>query len=161
MNKSILFFIPKLKTGGAENLTIVLANSLVDLGYKVKIIVISNNIDNAYKVNKKIEIITLNYNRSIFALFKIISFLLNQDKMICFTSLRHLNLIVILSNLFTFRKHKVIAIETNTFSNHKNINKDLFKFYFFSFLTQLLYPFANSVIVPSMGIEKEIKKYFF
>ena len=72
-----------------------------------------------------------------------------------------LNLIVILSNLFTFRKHKVIAIETNTFSNHKNINKDLFKFYFFSFLTQLLYPFANSVIVPSMGIVKEIKKYFF
>ena len=69
MKKSILFFIPKLETGGAENLIIKLANYLSNKNYKISVITITKGKHRFELLNDNIKIIELDYSRTLYSFF--------------------------------------------------------------------------------------------
>ena len=159
-NKTICLFIPHLKKGGAENLTVNLANLFIKNEFTVKLVILSD-IKKNYELNSRVDIINFNKKRTFYSFFAILNFLLKSNKMICISSLKHINIILIIVNLLLMRKHYLISIETNTFSNHKLYTKKYISFYLITFLSQILYPFLNFIITPSFGVYEEIKQYLF
>tara|TARA_Y100000389_G_scaffold168042_1_gene173515 strand:+ start:17777 stop:18889 length:1113 start_codon:yes stop_codon:yes gene_type:complete len=160
MKKSILFFIPKLETGGAENLIIKLANYLSKKNYDISVITITKGKHRFDLLNDNIKIIELNYSRTLFSFFKIINIIYNYKNVIIFSILRHLNILILFANFFLLLKKKIFIIEVSLLKNHLKYNKKFIYYFFYSFLTLISYPFANKIIVPSKLSTKILQKKF-
>ena len=160
MKKSILFFIPKLETGGAENLIIKLANYLSKKNYDISVITITKGKHRFDLLNDNIKIIELNYSRTLFSFFKIINIIYSYKNVIIFSILRHLNILILFANFFLLLKKKIFIIEVSLLKNHLKYNKKFIYYFFYSFLTLISYPFANKIIVPSKLSTKILQKKF-
>lgn len=104
--KKLLFIIGVLSGGGAERVLILIANEFAERGYDVSILTITPDMERAYYVSKKINIITLPRNekrhiqyslQTIKDIRKIVK-KGNYDEIISF--LMGLNVYVLLSTLF-------------------------------------------------------------
>lgn len=61
MKKKILFFIPTLSNGGAERVVSILSSEFAKIGHDVKIVVF-NDEDISYELNKNVSVVRLFYN---------------------------------------------------------------------------------------------------
>ena len=160
MKKSVLFFIPKLETGGAENQIIELANYLSNKNYQVNIITIVKGKHRFELLNKNIKITELNYSRTLYSFFKIIKIIKNYKNVVIFSILRHLNILILFANIFSLLNKKIFIIETSLLKNHLKFNKKFIYYFIFSFLTFISYPFAYKIITPSKTSTKILKKNY-
>jgi len=160
MKKSILFFIPKLETGGAENLIIKLANYLSNKNYKISVITITKGKHRFELLNDNIKIIELDYSRTLYSFFSIIKIIKNHRDVIIFSVLRHLNILILFANFFLLLKKKIFIIEVSLLKNHLKHNKKFIYYFIYSFLTLITYPFANKIIAPSKLSTKILQKNF-
>jgi len=160
MKKPILFFIPKLEIGGAENLIVKLANYLSNKKYEISIITITKGKHRFDLLNENIKIIELNYSRTVYSFLSIIKIIKNHKNVVIFSILRHLNILILLANLFFLFKKKIFIIEVSLLKNHLKYNKKLIYYLFYSFLTFIFYPFANKIIAPSKLSTKILQKNF-
>tara|TARA_Y100001970_G_scaffold129887_1_gene160134 strand:- start:11823 stop:12926 length:1104 start_codon:yes stop_codon:yes gene_type:complete len=160
MKKNVLFFIPKLEIGGAENQIIELANYLSDKDYEIIVITIVKGKHRIELLNKKIKIIELNFSRTLYSFFKIIKIIKNYRNVVIFSIIRHLNILILFANFVLLFKNRIFIIETSLLKNHLIYNKKFLYYLFFSFLTFISYPFAHKIIVPSKLSAKILKKNF-
>ncbi len=160
MKKSVLFFIPKLETGGAENQIIELANYLSNKSYEIIIITIVRGEHRFELLNNNIKIIELNCSRTLYSFFKILKIIINYRNVVIFSIIRHLNILILIANFFLLLKKKIYIIETSLLKNHLKHNKKFIYYFIFSFLTYISYPFAYKIIAPSKTSAKILKKNF-
>lgn len=160
MKKSILFFIPKLEIGGAENLIVKLANYLSYKNYEISVITTTKGKHRFELLNENIKIIELNYSRTLYSFLNIIKIIKNHKNVVIFSILRHLNILILFANLFLLFKKKIFIIEVSLLKNHLKYNKKFIYYFFYSFLTFICYPFANKIIAPSKLSEKILQKNF-
>lgn len=160
MHKSVLFLIPKLETGGAENQIIELANYLSNKNYKIVVITITKGKHRFELLNKNIKIVELNYSRTLYSFFKIINILKNHKNSVIFSILRHLNILVLLANFFSLLNRKINIIESSLLENHLKYNKKYTYYFFLSFLTFVAYPLAYKIITPLKISKKILQKNY-
>lgn len=160
MKKSVLFFLPKLETGGAENLVIKLANYLSNKKYEVSIVTITKGKHRYELLNNNIKFIQLNYSRTFYSFFNILKIIKSKKNVVIFSVIRHLNILILFANLILLLKKKIFIIEVSLLKNHLKYNKKYFYFFIFSFLTYISYPFANKIIAPSATSANILKKNF-
>lgn len=131
--KKIAFFIHNFNGGGAERVTIKLANELADLGYHVSIIVINNTGELKKLISNKVKIDDLDIrNKSkIMKNLKNIYYLKNRIEKqkidILFSVTTHMNLIASISNCMSRKRiilystiHNSISMEKNSFKSVRN-----------------------------------------
>ena len=160
MKKSVLFFIPKLEMGGAENQIIELANYLSNKNYEISVITITKGKHRFELLNENIKIIELNYSRTLYSFLNIIKIIKSHKNVVIFSILRHLNILILFANIFSLLNKKIFIIETSLLKNHLKYNKKFIYYFFYSFLTFISYPFANKIIAPSKLSEKILQKNF-
>ena len=160
MNKSVLFLIPKLETGGAENQIIELANYLSNKNYEINVITIVKGNHRFDLLNKNIKIVELNYSRTLYSFFRIIKIIKKNKNVVIFSIIRHLNILVLFANFISLLNRKINIIETSLLKNHLRYDKKYIYYFFFSFLTLITYPLANKIIAPSKTSAKILKKNY-
>jgi len=154
--KRILFFLPFINFGGAEKVTLLLADKLSTKKYD-KYLIILNNSKN-YKIEydnfKIIDLKKLRLRNSIFSIIRSINSI-KPD--IIFSSIGYINIFIILCRYFCFHKYKIIIREANlpSISLGNNKNTELFKY-----LYKFLYPKADKILVSSKTMKNDLIENF-
>ncbi len=155
MKRKVTFFIPSLRGGGAERVIITLANQFINHGCVVDLI--ASNAIGEYRseLSKNVNLIDLKCSRVIFSLAKLRNYINNVQPDILLSTVAHANIIAILANLIARKKCVVIIREANTLSIElSRINT--FSGRIILKLTKALYPKANKIIAPSIGVAEDI-----
>ena len=158
-NKRIYILLPDLKGGGAEKLSVNLANHWVKLGYLVKIILLNNNGILKEQLSKKIDIIDLKITKIRQLFFKLPKVLKFDRPDVLLVSMWPLTSLAALS-IFIFRiRVKVFLTEhinlSETIKNELNINNFLVKIFI-----NMTFRLSDGIIAVSSGVKKSILDYY-
>lgn len=144
-NIHITFILPSLEFGGAEKMVINLANYFCKKNIKVDLILMQKNGIFLKTISNDIKIINLKSKRALYSIFPLIKYLKNNKPNFLISTLNHINIISLISILFSQVKTKIIIRSVNTFSeNLKSLPKT--KRIIQKFLASILYRFADDII---------------
>ena len=123
--KKITILISSLSGGGAEGVSVSIANSFAEDGWKVDLVVLHlKNATYLDRVSRKVNLIVLNVNNARYSTFPLLKYILKNKPDIIFVFNYELAvLLVILRTLWRF-KTKIIARNMNTFSRVSRISKE-------------------------------------
>ncbi len=155
--KKILFLIPSLFGGGSERFTVNCANIFANTHN----VYVAYYLDKKkkYKLDSRVKLIKLESKSAKQFFFKLFFYLQkNKDFKYIFSSIVHINSLLIIMNLFFFRKFKTIVRETNTPIGEIKYNLNFTSF--FHYILRYLYMFADKIITPSETISYQLNKYF-
>jgi len=153
LKKKVLIILPYAGGGGSEKVLINLANFLSRYFF-VTICFVNLRKKNYLKfIKKKIIIVNLEKNSAKACIMPIIKLLNNCNFDYIISSIHHLNIVTIISKIFSKTKAKVIIRETNKIIQSKFNLLKVFTIFIF-------YRFADLIISPSKKINIEIKNLF-
>ena len=158
MNK-LFFYLPTMDVGGAEKNFLKLINFYKKQGHSVCLVLNKKKGRLLKDLEKEVSIINLNIDRtykSIFPLRKIIS---SHKPDIFFSSLTHCNIMLIIANILSKFKTKIIVKECNNLKFQLNYGPFL-NFLYICFIS-FIYKFATKVISVSKSLEKQLKEMLF
>ena len=124
-NKKITILISSLSGGGAEGVSVNVANSFAEDGWEVDLVVL-NLVNATYidRVSKKVNLVVLNTANARYATLPLLKYIREKKPIILFVFNYELTaLLVILRNLLRF-KVKIITRNMNTFSRMYNMSKE-------------------------------------
>lgn len=145
--RTLTFFLVDITTGGAQKVFITLMNGLAQKNYKVVLLLGSLEGDLLEEINSKIKIIDLNsvklgassWRNGFCTVIALYRYLRTCRPEIVISTLTGGNLSLIISNLLSRSKSKIIVREAVTLNNTKSkLRKKAIK---------TLYPFADKVVV--------------
>lgn len=155
--RKIALFLPSLAGGGAEKQMVNLANSLVEHNFKVDLVLAKAFGPYLSMVSDKVNIIDLRAARVLFALPKLIWYLIKSKPNILFSAMDHANIVALIANFFAGRRAKtVISIRTHISSNILNTQSHKKKIIFF--LSKYLYRKSSAIITVSNGVANDAIK---
>ena len=153
MKKNILFIVPSLHGGGAERVIVTLLNNINVEKFSFSLALINNRGPLINELSKKIDIIDLKADRVRYAFIKLLKLVWSNKPDIIFSTLGHLNLLVIITKIIMPKKIKYICRETNIPSL---VHKSKIKYYIFLFLYRSLYKYFDSVVCQSIDMRKDL-----
>lgn len=155
--KKIAFLISSLTIGGAEKLTLTIAEELAnDKNFSVFIIVLKNKID--LKASKNIKILTVNSRFNIFrTLIFIVNQLINNDIEYLYSVMERANFINYILSLF-YKKYKPLysihSTPSVSFKNRILVKRIFINMLYKHFLSK------DKIITVSNGIKQELKDMY-
>lgn len=159
-NKKITFLIPSLAGGGSERVCVTLANSLLEEGWMIDLVILHNKRSIYHtELNPNVNFINLNVSNVRFAFIPLLRYVLQKkpDKILVFSY--DLVILTTLLRLVVSIKFKIIARNNNTLSAKFNSSKGL-KHKFISKLLQFLYPRVDYIINQCESMHKDLIKLF-
>jgi glycosyltransferase involved in cell wall biosynthesis len=160
-SKKITFIIDSLGNGGAENVCVTLANKLVNRGWDIKLCLLKS-VKNSliHKLDKKIQIETLNIKSLRTGWIKILSYLRNDKpkKIMCFFYQTAILLIIL--RMFRMIKTTLIIRNVSTLSRKHAMFKDAYHKHFLRLLAKCTYSKANHIIAQSEGMKSDLIKNY-
>ena len=153
----MIFFLPSLIGGGAENITLKVIEGLNTQKYSITLIVVdSENAELLKKVPNNVNLIFLGEKRVRKAFFKSYHLIKKQKPDIIFSSIVHLNLLLVFIKIISFTSNfKLILRETTIISKAYERN------YNFKMLISVLYNFANVLICQSNEMKRDLVENFY
>jgi len=149
--------LPSLHGGGAENVMLILARGFQEEGYDVEIVLGKAEGPYLVKVPKECKLVDLRSSHVSLAFPKLVSYLRRAKPVALFSTMSHANVIAILARKFAMVPSKVIVREANTVSKSL-INDRKWRSRILPFLMRFLYPSADKIIAPSIGVLQDLVK---
>jgi len=156
--KKIAFFLPDLRTGGAEKVFVQLANSLSDQGYSVDLLVAQNEGTLFSLVNSNVQILAFSQAKktklsllfsSIAGLYRYIK---HNKPHTVFSTITGANLVAaFVKVLLPKQSTKIILREASSVHNSGLA---------YRWLSRMLYPQSDGVIAGSNGVMKDLVSYY-
>lgn len=155
-SKEITILINRLNSGGAEKVCVVLCNELVKRGYNVSIWIVKyENTSLASKLDKKVQISSLNKERVSHCIMPLINlFVKNKPKVILIFN-TELSLWAILIKIFLLNKPLIILRNINTLSMELN-SPNYWKKYIVYPLIKNLIKRSDIIVAQSEGMKKDL-----
>jgi len=151
----LLIFSPGFYRGGAQRVTIDIANIFAQKGKKVHIIVLNLKNGFGHELNSKVKVINLNCKQAIFSIKKLSNYLVKTNPKVFFSTQPHCTAVSWIATKICSWKGKFIARETNTKKKIEG-RKILFKDRLISLILSYIYLKIDCVIAPSKGLAQEI-----
>ncbi|SDI00482.1 glycosyltransferase [Desulfosporosinus hippei] len=154
-------YIPSLAGGGAEKITVNLANCFAAQGLKVDLVVSDLKGPLLKDISDKIRIIDLRSSRVIFSLIPLVIYLARNKPRAILSSLNYANVIVIISsllaNFLAKAKTRVYVAEHSTLSQTL-LHPPNFRTKFLPLLMKHTYKLADGIITVSKGVAADLAK---
>lgn len=157
--KTVLIYLPNLNCGGAESVTVRLANYLAGSGHSVKLITSIGGGPLEDILDSRIEYLCLGLSNQWQAILKIPSVIKRVKPDIIFTTMKESCFIMILSNYIAFSHAKMIIREANTVSLQLKEEKK-FSQRIKNYLIATSYRFADKIIALSDEIKSDLVSSF-
>ncbi|ALH94713.1 glycosyltransferase [Acinetobacter equi] len=161
MLNKVMFFLPTLGGGGAERTVIQLANSFVEQGLKIDLVVCNTQGEKGKlrpEINSKIHLIDLNCGRVVNALFPLKKLLQEKNYDCAVATQTHTNIICGIAKKLANVKTKLIFREVSTPS--KNIKSKGLANFILKILVNLTYPAADQIVCVSHGVREDFCEYY-
>ena len=157
MKKKIIFLCPSLKIGGSEKVLTTILNHLDRSRFSISLALVKHEGELTDQIPNDVNIIDFNSKRSRYIFIKYLKLIWEIRPHIIFSTLGHLNIIVIMMKYLCPQKIKYICRETNipSIKYHKNPKK-----YIYKFLYLLFYRNYNSIICQSKDMLDDLKNNF-
>ena len=151
----IVFVLPSLMSGGAERVLITLMNGLDRARYQPVLLSVSDKGELRNIVDEDIPVVTLNKNRVIKSLPRLLSALKKQKPDIVISTMAHMNFGVLLLKSFFPRARFIVreAITPSFFFEKYRSRRHLLKA-----LYKLLYPRADLILSPTKKVFEEFRQ---
>jgi len=158
-NKKITILISSLSGGGAEGVSVNIANSFANDGWSVDLVVLHlKNATYLDRVSKKVNVVVLNKPNARYATLPILKYIREKKPNILFVFNYELTaLVVILRNLLRF-KIKIITRNMNTLSRMYNVSKEknLWIRVVVRFLIDKFYTKADYIVNQSYAMREDL-----
>lgn len=151
--KKIFLIIPSLNRGGAERVTSILANNLDKKKFDINLILLEKRGSYLNDLNKNINIIDLKIKNVRKSVKPIISIIRKEKPNLVFSTLGHLNLMLMMFKFLMPKKTKFIGREASIPSI---LNKKEKYPKIFDFLYKILYPKFDKIICQSNYMKKDL-----
>jgi len=159
LKKEIAFLIPSMNGGGAEKVTLLLANELSVRGWKVILVLAKKEGPYLSRLHGEIEVLVLRKKNISKNVFEIASFLKNRKPSIFYSSMAYVNVIALLSARLASFKGKTIISEHSHLSTNIKINNNL-RFKAILTLAKFLYRHADGLVCVSDGVKTDLETIF-
>lgn len=157
--KTVLIYLPNLNCGGAESVTVRLANYLAGSGHSVKLITSIGGGPLEDIIDSKVEYLCLGLSNQWQAILKMPSVIKRVNPDIIFTTMKESCFIMIVSKYISFSHAKMIIREANTVSlqlkEEKKISQRIK-----NYLIATSYRFADKIIALSDEIKSDLVSSF-
>src|SRR4051794_30540451 len=122
IKKNISFCIPSLNGGGAEKVTMLLANELCARGWDVTFLMARVEGPYLERLNKNVQIVPLGHKNISKNVFAIAKYLKEKTPAIFYSSMNYVNAIAGLAIIFARYRGKIIFSEHTNFSTSNKNN---------------------------------------
>ena len=146
--EKVVFLLNSLAGGGAERVTLSLANALAQRGYIVTLLLMSQTGEFLNKVHAAISVYDLGKQRMVFCLPRLVGYLRSQQPDVLFTALPTVNIIGITAKLLAGVGTAVIPVEHMPVGIDAKENRNLEPKIAY-FLYPLFYLFAERIVTIS------------
>lgn len=153
--KTVLIYLPNLNCGGAESVTVRLANYLADSGHSVKFITSIGGGPLEDILDSRIEYRCLGLNNQWHAILKMPSVIKRVNPDIIFTTMKESCFIMILSKYIACSHAKMIIREANTVSLQLKEERKITQ-RIKNYLIAMSYRFADKIIALSDEIKSDL-----
>lgn len=157
MNGKIAFYIPNMKSGGAEKVFQILSNQLVSRNFKVDLLLSKIEGDYLSNLDPRINIIELGRGSVRNDFFSLIKYFLKNRPNYVLSGLTHANLIVLLAKFFVPLPIKLFISEHSITTGYAGLKKNRLQ----NFLIKFLYPNAKGIIAVSKTTKDDLMKNYF
>jgi len=148
----VAIFLPSVDGGGAERVSIHLAEGLASRGHHVDLVLVNSDGPYLSEISRKVNIIDLKQKRVVLSLPKLCRYLRQNRPTALISGLSHANIIAILAKMLGPRQVKIFVTEHNNLNLERLSKKEKL----IRCLMALLYRNANGIITVSEGIRKQI-----
>lgn len=151
MAVDVLLFIPSLGGGGAERVTVTLANGLAERGLTVELVVGFAKGPNLANVSPKVNLINLNARRVLWSLLPLAGCFRRTRPKAILSAMGHANIIAVIARKLALVDSKLLVAEhTNVAASWSESRSVLSKMVYI--LRRWAYPKADKVIAVSKGV---------
>lgn len=151
----VLMFLQSLNHGGAESVSVDIANYLSNHGFEILLVVADDTGPLKNKISNRVKLKNLNLKSYWFSIIYLPFLILKFKPDISFTTVKESNFILILANMLALSKAPVIIREANTVSAETKFE---IKFYqkFKNLLIFFSYRFADHIVVLSESMKCDL-----
>ncbi|WP_337916330.1 glycosyltransferase [Vibrio cholerae] len=157
--KKVIIYLPNLNFGGAESVTVRLANYLVNNGYSVQLITSVNGGILEETLDDRVEYSCLKLKNQWYTILKMPSVIRKVQPDIIFTTMKESCFIMILSKYLARSKARMVIREANTVSLQLKEEVGLLK-KIKNFLIAISYHFSAKIIALSDEIKLDLMDTF-
>ena len=155
--KEISILINALDNGGAENVCLNLANSFINEGLDVTLVVLYESDKSMSKyLDPRIKLINLSVSRARYAVFAIYKYLKEFEPVKLLVFNHQLLMIAITYKLLLRKNFNIYSRGINTLSKELNSNASFFNGKLMKNLIKLIYPRVDGVVCQSQGMKEDL-----
>jgi glycosyltransferase involved in cell wall biosynthesis len=149
-------FVPTLSGGGAERVTLHLAQAFAEEGYSVDLIVVRPEGEYQDFVPEGIRIIELGATRTSTAVLRLAAYLRRESPARLFSAMEDANVIALIARLLSRSRVPIVCAIHNTLSQHFGAERSCRNQLFLK-LARIVYPWANAVVAVSEGAAEDAR----
>lgn len=152
MSSKVTLFIGDLSIGGAERVTVNLANQLAENGYQVEVVVVSRQGELVTDLVSDVQFTVLPVDRMRWAVIPLVKHLRSSQPDIVISLLTPANIIMILSVKLSMISPQIIVTEHGKKFDEDSVltQRDLAKY---------LYKYADNIVGVSKGVSQDVIKW--
>lgn len=157
MNR-VALFIPTLNGGGAERVTVTLANALVARGFSVDLVLATAKGPYLKDVSSAVRVVDLNSGRLIKALCPLAIYLRRERPAAMLSAMAHANVVALLARKLSRTLTRLVVCEHALISGEHAISKK-FSSHFIYWLIPRIYPDADAICAVSRTAALDLTKF--
>lgn len=150
-----MIFMHDFRGGGAEKVSVLLANGLLDLGFTIEIIVLQDKGPMKSLLSDKVFVSELKSNRVLTCIPELAKKLRQSEYCLLFSHMTHVNIGACLASILAKKTDKLVVVEHNMMDMNYSIQRSMSVKLAFN-LTRLLYKKCRRVIAVSSGVRDSI-----
>lgn len=151
----IALFIPSLRGGGAERVTVILANELAARGYAVDLVAASAKGPYRSELSADVRLVDLKAGRVFASLPKLVRYLRTVKPQSMLSALGHANVVAVLARLVARVETRIVVSQHNNLSQSRTRRKS-FSGHVVQRLLRWAYTNADSVVAVSQGVADDL-----
>lgn len=154
-SSKIAIFLPNMRGGGAEKVTLLLANEFIRRGYDVDLVLLQAEGEFLSYLDKRINIVDLKNRKLLFAFFELLKYLKVARPNFLLALMWPLTILAIIAFKILRLSGRVVVSDHTTFSKSP-LFKNNFKRWFFKISIRLFYPLADVRLAVSNGVAEDL-----
>ncbi len=157
-NRRIAFLMHDLRDGGAERVTVSLANGIAALDIAVDLVLVNQTGENAYfeSLNERVRLVDLNAGRTLASVLGFKHYFHETRPDVIISALTHVNVAAILAHMTARYRPRLIVVEHNQMSQNRQRKTGFVKLAY-SFVPWL-YRRADVIGAVSEGVKTDLVK---
>jgi glycosyltransferase involved in cell wall biosynthesis len=150
----VALFIPSLNGGGAERVMLILANTLVEKGYSVDLVLVKAKGSFLKDLSKNVRVVNLNSSRTLFSIMPLVNYLKKEKPKLMMSAMHYVNIILLIAKKISRSNFKLIISEHSTLSF--SLAGSSFTNLVLKKLMRQMYPNADEIIAVSQGVADDL-----